>query len=625
MKTTILATAVLIALGSNAHALEVEFSDTKVEATEVVSATDTDKARKDEEKVKAAAKAKAEADSDVKAKAKKDAEEKAKADADAKKSAAAKSDSKADDEKPRKKITGFQDNNGVTGDLEVGIVGNETVLKFTPDSCSSGSCTKVVLFHNKNLSDMTALRDALGNPPKPVDTEDKEDSILSSAEKKRLERKREKETTDVTDKDVRDELALMLSTECGIDEEVVSSGRSLRNSRSSQNLEAALGKTRFSGLEVPEKSSDSNSSDQFKSDAECSAGVLKEFMAEHEAEDLTDLKEKLNDLKTAQKEWKLDLRREDSESGRKRIQKKLDAVSAEIAKVTKELDSAKKTASAYDKATLNVAKRLIIAPAVSDLATRKFFTSEDFFLHDLAATTSDTFKGVRKAASNSLLDIYRLQSQSYLAFNEMANKTNDPAQKLHMQQTALHYQQAGMNYNSMMNNIKFKGELGHSAAQAGLQPKSILEEIYGNYNSGSQEITNYLSSTSATSGATRPGANQALPQVLMVQNNDGTYSQVTVDSTTVGPNGTSVVSGTNGRGQRVQLNTNGIRGVNGQPLLNSNGQAQIRPSLQNSLQPIPVQGYQQGYQQQPIGQQGFQQQQFQSMQPAITTPPARRR
>ncbi len=607
MKTTILATAVLIALGFSAHAEEdVEFSDTKVEATEVKSATDTSKATKDEEK----AKAKTEAE----AKAKADAKAKAKADADAKKTAAAKSDSKSDEEPPRKKIKGFQDNNGVTGDLEVGIVGTETVLKFKPDSCSSGSCTIAVVFDkktNEDMNDMKTLRDALGNPPKPVDTENKEDDILKTAEKKRLDRKRDNEASDVTEKSVREEIASMLSSECGIDEDVVNSGRTRRESRSNQNLEAALGKTRFSGLEVPEKSSDSNSSDQFKSDAECSAGVLKEFMAEHEAEDLSDLKEKLKDLKTAEMEWKKDLRREDSESGRKRIQKKLDAVSAEIALVTKQVTKAKNTASAYDKATLNVAKRLIIAPAVSDLATRKFFTSEDFFLHDLAATTSDTFKGVRKAASNSLLDIYRLQSQSYLAFNEMAAKTNDPAQKLHMQQTALHYQQAGMNYNSMMNNIKFKGEIGHSAAQAGLQPKSILEEIYGNYNNGSEEITNYLSSASATGGATRPGTNQNLPQVLMVQNNDGTYSQVTVDSTTQGPNGTSVVSGVNGRGQRVQLNTNGMRGANGQPLLDSNGQAPIRTSLQNSLQPIPVQGYQQ----QPI----------QPTQPAVTTSPARRR
>ncbi len=182
MKTTILATAVLIALGFSAHAEEVEFSDTKVEATEAKSATDTSKAKKDDEKVKAEAKAKAEADvkakeeakkeADAKAKAKKDAEEKAKADADAKKTAA-KSDSKSEDETPRKKIKGFQDNNGVTGDLEVGIVGTDTVLKFTPDSCSSGSCTKLVVFDkktNEDMNNMKSLRDALGNPPKPVDT-----------------------------------------------------------------------------------------------------------------------------------------------------------------------------------------------------------------------------------------------------------------------------------------------------------------------------------------------------------------------------------------------------------------------------------------------------------------------
>ena len=63
MKTTILATAVLIALGFSAHAEEdVKFSDTEVEATEVKSATDTSKATKDDEKVKAEAEAKADAD-----------------------------------------------------------------------------------------------------------------------------------------------------------------------------------------------------------------------------------------------------------------------------------------------------------------------------------------------------------------------------------------------------------------------------------------------------------------------------------------------------------------------------------------------------------------------------------
>ena len=544
MKTTILTAAVLLALGITAHA-EDTFSDVKQEAKATATSDESDKA-----KAEAAEKAKKD-EKEKEAKAKAEAEAKAKAEKEKadKEAAAKKSEASKADDKKSKKITGFQNNDGVTGDLEVGIVGGETVLKFTPDTCKTGNCTKVVLFNNKNLDDMKALRDAFGEAAKE---KVEESEVLTASERRRADKKKERESSEVTEKEVREEIASMLSTECGIDEDSVKKGS--RDSRASQNLDSALGKTRFAGLEMPEKSSDSNTSDQYRSDAECSASVLKSFMADHETEDLTDLKDKMSDLKEAQRILKSELRTEGSEKGRAKIEKKLEAVKTEIARVQKDLDSAKKTASAYDRATLSVAKRMIINPAVNDLATRKFFTSEDFFLHDLAATTSDDFKGVRKAASNSLLDIYRKQSQSYLAFSEMANKTTDPAQKLQYQQTALFYQQAGMNYNAMMNNSRFRGELGNSASQAGLDPKSVLEDIYGNYSAGAQEITSYLSKVGVTGTAARGATTAALPEVLLVQNSDGTYSQVTVaSSTNVGARGERVGAGIAGGARVVQL------------------------------------------------------------------------
>ena len=543
MKTTILTAAVLLALGISAHA-EDSFSDVKQEAKTSTSSEESDKAN-----AEAAAKAKKD-DKEKDAKAKAEAEAKAKADKEKadKEAAAKKSEASKEEGKKNKKITGFQNNDGVTGDLEVGIVGGETVLKFTPDTCKTGNCTKVVLFNNKNLDDMKALRDAFGEAAKEKAEESSE--VLTASERRRADKKKEREDSAVTEKEVREEIASMLSTECGIDEDSVKRGS--HDTRAGQNLDSALGKTRFAGLEMPEKSSDSNSSDQYRSDAECSASVLKTFMADHESEDMTDLKDKLSDLKEAQRILKADLRSEGNEKARARIEKKLEAIKTEIAHVQKDLDSAKKTASAYDRATLGVAKRMIINPAVSDLATRKFFTSEDFFLHDLAATTSDDFKGVRKAASNSLLDIYRKQSQSYLAFSEMASKTTDPAQKLQYQQTAMFYQQAGMNYNAMMSNSRFRGELANSASQAGLDPKSVLEDIYGNYSAGAQEITTYLSKV-GVNGAVARGGTSAIPEVLLVQNADGTYSQVTVTgSTNVGARGERVGAGMN-QGRVIQL------------------------------------------------------------------------
>lgn len=495
MKTTILATAVLLALGFQAHA-EVDepvSSDKKEEAV----------TKKTDEKVK------------------------------------------------RTKITGFQDNDGNVGDLEVGVVGTDTVLKFTPDSCKEGSCTKVVVFDKKtanDMNDMKALRDALGIAAKP---KEEEKEVLSKAEKLRLAKKLDKDFTTITEKEVREEIALMMSVTCEIDEDSISSGRlGSRDSLANQNLGIALGNTRLAGLSLPEKSPDSNTSDEYKSDAECASKVLKEFMSEHEVEDMSDLKDKLSDLKMAEKEWKLDLRREETAKGREKIQKKLDAVKLEIESVQKDFDTAKKTAAAYDRATTGIAKRLIINPSVSDLATRKFFTAEDFYLHNLAATTPDAFKGVRKAASNSLLDIFRLQNQTHLAFNEMANKTTDPAQKLQFQQAALHYQQAGQNYNAMMSNNTFRGEIAHTASEAGLNPRSILEETFGYYNQGSQIILNDLSKLNLN-GTAQAQSNQALPQSLMVQNSDGTYSPVAV----VGPNGQTVTTGgVNSRGTRVGAN-----------------------------------------------------------------------
>ncbi len=566
MKTTILATAVLMALSITAHA---EFTDVKAE----VAATTSDEKNKKDQKTKA----------DVLAKAKMEAEAQDKIEPQVKNNA----------ELKQKKITGFQDQDGTIGNLEVGIVGEDAVLKFTPDSCKAGDCTKVVVFDKKTAEDMTdmkAIRDALAKAAKPSVDLDDQDEILTTAEKRRLERKKEAEVTTITENDVREEISLMLSNECGLDEDAVTSTRNSRDLRNHQNLDSALESTRFAGLDIPEKSRDSIPDDKYKSDAECSANVLTEFMEQYETEDLSDLKDNLAELKLAQKQWKLDLRRETSEALRARIEKKINASKVEIEKIQKELTETKKIAAAYDKATSSVARRLIINPAVSDLATRKFFTAEDFYLHDLAATTPDSFKGVRQAASNSLLDIYRRQAQTYLAFNEMANKTNDPVQKIHFSESALYYQQAGMNYHGMMSNNKFRRELSQNAEMSGLDSTTILNEIYGHYTPRAQEITSYLTSTNTTgiNGSVKATTNQTLPPSLMVQNSDGTYSPATITNGQVVTTG-----GVNGRGERI--GANGLQGnrtviqlarpVPQAPNLNFNAQ----PGMLQQPQPLIIQ------------------------------------
>lgn len=521
MKTTILTASVLLALSMSAFA--------EPDASEFVE-------KKDTAQVAAASAKKAE--DEAKAKAKGEAEAaKAKAEAQAAKDV---DDSKKVEVK-RKKFIGFQDNDGVTGDLEVLDFGDDAYIKFTDASCTAGTCVRGVPFDKKTMGDINNLknlRDALGKKSEETKVAKKEEKLTPSDQ---LRKDRKDEEASV--KDVTDEIASMLSLECGIDEEVVTSRRGSRDYRGAtlnQNLDAALGQTRFAGLQIPTKGADSNASDQFKSDAECSASVLREFMDQYEAEDISELKDKLSDLKEAELRWKRELRAATSPREIALLEKKLAAAKEEIKKLNTDMAKAKKVASAYDRATTAIAKKLVINPSINELATRQAFTSEDFFLHDLAATTSDSFKGVRKAASQSLLDIYRLQSQSYLAFNELANKTNDPQQKLQYQQAALHYQRAGMNYNAMMNNSRFRGELFHSATQAGLNGQVIVDDIYGNYTAGAQQISSYLTQVGANGGT---GNQTALPQLLMV-NSDGTYSVIGDQ------NNQSTVIGS-GRGGRV--------------------------------------------------------------------------
>jgi hypothetical protein len=483
MKTTILTAAVLMALSLTARA--------GTESTDTVAPQDQSEMREanNRDRIEDKDFAKAKAEAEAKAKSEK---------ADSKKGSIG-----------SKVYTGFIDNNGVKGKLEVKTYDTDTLLKFTPEVCETGDCTKVVLYTSKNLDDLTAIRDTLGEKIKS------ETPLLTEAEKRRISKKEEATTAAITDKEVRDELADSLNLECNIDEEVVKSKRSIKK------LEVTLDKTRFAGLDIPERSTDSNQSDQFRSDAECSASVLKAYMDEHEAEDLTDLKEKLNDLKGEERELKKLVSSAKSESDKTRFQKAVEFKQKEIASVQKEFDTAKKTAAAYDKAVSSVARKLVFDPAVSDLATRERFGSNasDFYLHDLAFTTGDSFKSVRKGATSSILDIYKRQAQSTLAFTEMANKTTDPIEKQRLLQAANFYRAAGMNYNTVMNSTVLKREFGHTAAQAGLEPGSILEEVYSMYNPGSQEITNYM---------TKAAGNKAgnLPEVLMVQNADGTYSKV---------------------------------------------------------------------------------------------------
>lgn len=479
----------------------------------------------------------------------------------------------------RSAIRGFVTNDGEQGTLEVGTVGDETVLKFTPDACRNqgGDCHKLVVFDKKtevDMNDMKSLRDALEKAGGKK-AERPQDTSLSPSERRRQTRTEERERNQITDREVREEIDLLLATECNI-EEGTAGRRTMRDSRT-PDISGRLSQTPFAGLQMPQRSADSNADDNFRTDAECATSVLRDFMDQYSSDDLEDLREKAQDLKRKEVELRAQLRRAD-EREKARIQKRLDDTRNEMAKANQELDSARKKASSYDRTVTNVARSIIIKPAVQDLATRQFFTGEDFFLHDLAATTPDAFKGVRRAASQSLLDIYRLQAQSYLAFNDLANKSQNPAEKLQFQQAAHHYFSAATNYNNMMNSVAFKGELGRSASQAGLNPVSILNEIYqGSYSQGAQQIQSYLT----TAGTNRPGqggVNQQIPQILMVQNQDGTYTTVEIGGTNnqgIGQ-GTGVIGG-QGRGGRVAPVT----------VLNNTSSTQVNTGIQ-MVRPVQV-------------------------------------
>ncbi len=477
MKTTILATAVLLALGLNAHAeLKTQFTDVGTDSTPKVEAP----------------------------------EKRA-------------PDSTSQDQNAKVSVTEDGDN---------------VIVKTT---CGTGNCNKTVFLNKNNQEDVAKIKEimaALDENNKKVATSTSDDDlkkqIQADVSKRRNSRKNLRDSEQSSEKDIREELASLISSECGIDEDKILSNRS-----NQLNMNSMLTQTRFAGLSIPQRSQDSNSSDNYKSDAECSANALKEYMDDHEATDISDLKgqledlnSKLKDLRDMKDDYRHDLRMASSTAEKNRIQRKIEIVNNEMEQLTKgdmadlkkQINDAKRAESAYDKATTKVAKQLVINPAISDLATRQYFTQDDFYLHDLATTTPEGFDGVRKAAAQGILSVYQKQAQTYLAYSELANKTNDPQQKLQLQQAALYYQKAAMNYNSLMNNQQFKMELASDAQQAGLNPNSVLADIYGTYTPAANQIASYLSTTSLN---TSTANNQTLPSTLqVVQNSDGTYTTV---------------------------------------------------------------------------------------------------
>lgn len=447
---------------------------------------------------------------------------------------------------------------------------NEAVV--TPEGCADGvSCQQVVLLDNIPVDDFQKIEIAIRKDAEDKrlkaerDAADKKKAEEEAAAKKKEEDKkddrrksRRDRSDDKTEReyrtDLREELESAMDSECDI-------SRSSRGSRarysSDRDIDTlSLTGTRWSGLEIPQSNSKAN----------CAARVLSDFMADHEEElnesvDKEDAKEQLKELKDDIKDLKADLRKAKTEDEKSRIQAKIDAKEKDHDKLKKEIESAQRKLRIANDETARIFKADLIKPMIQDAAANG--DAHSSALYRLIQDSPEAFSGVRKAASDAMLGVYKLQAQTQLALRDAANKTKDPALKAQYTQEALDYSRRGMAFNASMMDPRMRLETRENAyknyldaysdnparptleevREAQSYANSVLKDLYGNYDRGASQITNYLTSVAA---GNRPGASTLnLPSIL----NDSNLAGLNATGTT----GTI----TRGGSARVQVPTAG--------------------------------------------------------------------
>lgn len=460
---------------------------------------------------------------------------------------------------------------GVTGQVRVSALGDDrTEISFT---CAAGNCDKKTVVLNKRFKENTDhIQDIVDFVRPKAETvarrnEDKE-TPAQIAKRERDEAKDLAKARETARKDkeneVSNELKEELETACSVtegeedsgDEDVFSSSASVRsNPTQLANLE--LSRTRFAGIQAPQRNSK----------AECSVRVLRSFMNSNKTTEKEQraLKQDLKNLRSELRDLETDLKTAKTDTEKNRIKNDIKAKKVEISEAQIAVDAAGST----ERATSKIARTMVINPAVSHIAARDPrmpMTQSDFLLHDLAASAPGSFNGVRKLAANGLLDIYRLQSQTALAYNESASRETNPAKKLALQQAAQAYYTSATAFNTVT--MQANGRIAGQAMSAGLNPQSIMEEIYSVYRPGAQEITSYLGRISVNGALKADASKTALPSVLYVKNEDGSFTAV------ANPAGTL---GTDGRNGRVKPAAAG----NGTPGQQLSRPVPVAPSAQN--------------------------------------------
>jgi hypothetical protein len=375
-----------------------------------------------------------------------------------------KQDAKSDAKTADKHITKIvKDSSGkMIGTAEIGIVGepdsdgDDAMVKFNP-VCDTGRCEMVVFAtRSKNLNDLDAIvATVLKKNEKPAAKKD-EDHPTRADERKTA--KEERESKKELQQSIRDELESNLASECNIDESTFDK-KHPRSEESGVTL-TQYGINQAAGLNLPQRSQDSQPGDAYRTDAECSVAVLEEFMTDHSSDNdenqdrLDDLKAKLDDLKKVDLPDLQDkLRDQDTEAGKKAVRAEIKAKEAEIRSVTKEISALNKKITNFADATAAVAKDLVINPAVSDMALHGTFGPQDKYLYSMAVTAPKEFKAVQLAAAQGLANVYKIQTQQAQQFKQLANQAQNTTQKTAFLQKATFFQNAANNYNSMMMNV----------------------------------------------------------------------------------------------------------------------------------------------------------------------------
>lgn len=304
--------------------------------------------------------------------------------------------------------------------------------------------------------------------------------------------------------------------ECELDEVTGRSGRTSRRSRDrdedrdddirDSRSDIQISSTQWAGLDLP----------QSDTRAECAATELEDKLADladslaAEADELGLDGEKLDKLPRVISELNRKITAEKDPKKKAQLELALAKVKALDEKVV-----------STQKVTRDFTKRNILKRAESDLANRAGYGFT--YLHEMSATTPELFKGVRKDASRSVLEVYRKQAQAHIALRDEATRTTDGQEKLRLQQESIRYGSLATNYNNFMTfrhqqTGKSAGQmlLENYSADADLNSKAVVQDVYDVYSPAAAQITNYLAASAA--GGTQNTT--AIPGVLSVNGSD---------------------------------------------------------------------------------------------------------